>query len=419
MPPHYLPKKPSHEDIKMPARKGFSEQAVPNNIIIAGNVLYLSDHSLLIFNVNQFFTWKDQKFTEVEVVDFPFEINSSEKITMVANSNNMFIYDHTTRDPEHNDFEKTTSMLLEGKDTILEMPCRLRYPILLANNTFLGIDDDNDLVECNPNAKKSIRTILSFDKKKISLYGMKDNRFLVRDETNLLSLYQLSDGGLIKINQREAAKDIKAIKNLDNNLDNNHFICSTYEIIVNETNNMKDVKTTLQLWEKDSLSCIQEVEFKDVIISRLMPYPLSNVLIGYNRNSIFIVYLEEDKVHIKENKIHIIDMDSYYLDLNIDENGNLVILQTDKQDNNNLIQIEPVLLKELINQSEQDIIHTHINDLRRSLAEEKTNSDVKDIRKVNGVGLFTPSSTKTSMEIDDEKEERKEISTGPQVNKPN
>jgi hypothetical protein len=360
----------------MPPREGFSEQAIPNNHIIWGNVLCVADKSLLIFDVNYFFTWKDKKFSEVKVIDFPLAINSSNQITTVTNSVGMFIFDHTTRDPEHNDFEDTTSILFDGIDRVREMPCRLRYPMLLTNNTFLGIDDDNDLVECNPNAKKSIRTILSFDKKKINLYGMKDNRFLVLDETNLLSIYQLSDGVLIKINEKEAVKGIEAIMDLDDN----HFVCSVYENLGNETNKMKDGKTILQLWHKDSFDCIPKLEISGVPITDLKLLPNSEaILIGCNRFSVFIIDL-------KKNKVNIIDMNSHFVDFSIADNGTLFILINDKNRNNQLIQMELELIYNLINQPGQGVIHTHIDNLRQApvtlqpaIAEDKTDAGIKKI----------------------------------------
>jgi hypothetical protein len=380
MPPHYLPKTPSHEGIKMPARKGYSEQVGPDKINW-GDVFCLPDHSLFICEVNHFFIWndKDKKFYEVKIPDFDFPIDgySYNRMTKVGNSNSIFVYDHISEDPEHSNRETVTSFLFEGNKKIREMPCMLYHPILLDDNNIIGIDDSNRLVKCIP-CKRATPTITKFDKnKKITgFYPLRNNYFLVLDETNLLCLYQLSDNGFIQIKQKEAVKNIETIQDFDND----SFICSIYDNLGDKKNKIKDCKTKLELWDKNSLSCIQELEITGVLISNLKQLPNSNanILIGCDRYSFFII-------DFNQNKVNVISLDCCSVDFSIADNGKLVILTSDKKRINHLIQIEPDLLYELINQPGQGVIHTHINNLRQApvslqpaIAEDKTVVGVKE-----------------------------------------
>jgi hypothetical protein len=128
-------------------------------------------------------------------------------------------------------------------------------------------------------------------------------------------------------------------------------------------------------------------------------------------------------VDFKKGKTNIVNMASYYLDFSIADTGKLVILRTDKQGNNHIVQIEPDLLSELINQSSQAVTHTSFESLRQNpislqstITEEKTNGDVKDLQKLKSPTFFgSPdgsevysNSERTQMDVDDEKEERKD-----------
>jgi hypothetical protein len=340
----------------MNAREGYSEQSLPKNINF-GNVFCLPDQSLFICDVNHFFTWdaKERKTTEVKVVDFPLEVNSSSEIVKVTNSNNMFLFNHTTCDPDHNDLENVTSTLFQGSTKLREMPCKLYHPFLLPNNSIIGIDDDNELIECNPSSKAA-KGLYKFSNKVTGFYGLRNNKFIVIDETNLLCLYELKNDTFIKIKEAASVKGIKAIEDVNNE----YFACSILDTLGNDKNKIKDCKTKLQLWSKDSLTYVHELEIKGVRIKNLQQLPNSDaqVLIGGDGKSIFII-------DFKKSKINIIDMGYHLANFNIADNGKLAIMVTDGRQTNLLIQIEPNLIQELLNQPGKGIVQTSINILKQ------------------------------------------------------
>jgi hypothetical protein len=107
----------------MQARKGYSEQVGPDEIDW-GQVYCLPNQTLLLCEINHFFTWndKDKKFVEVQIpiLNFPIDGYSSNEITKVQNSFSMFLYNHISVDPDHYNSETVTSFLLEGNKYFLE-----------------------------------------------------------------------------------------------------------------------------------------------------------------------------------------------------------------------------------------------------------------------------------------------------------
>lgn len=342
----------------MNTREGYSEETLPKNINF-GNVFCLPDHSLFICDVNHFLTWeaKEKKLNEVRVIDFPLEVNSSSEIIKVANSNNLFLFNHTTRDPEHDDLENVTSTLFQGKTRLREMPCKLYHPYLLSDSTILGIDKNNELVESNPSSK-TVEGLYKFSNKVKGFYGLRDNKFLVVDETNSFSLYELKDKKFIELKEVPLVRGIQAIQDIDNS----YFACSILDNLGNDKNKIKDCKTKLQLRSKDLLSCVNELEIKGVRIKNLQQFPSTlasnQVLVGNDGKSIFII-------DFGKRKINVIDMGHHLSDFSIADNGKLVIMVTKGLQANFLIQIEPNLISELLNQPGQGIVQTSLEALKQ------------------------------------------------------
>jgi hypothetical protein len=364
----------------MKSRKGYSEETLSNTSNL-DNVFCLADQSLLICNVNKSLTWNSSqnKLTKENIRDYPAEINASNEIIKIANSNDLFLFIHTSRDPDHNDLENVTTTLFKGKDKSCEILIPLQFPVLIDNDNLLGITEDNKLFEYNF-ATGAVRQLYEFNNKIKGFYEVKNNHFVVVDETSALTLYQLDKTEFIKLN---AVKDIKTIQTIQA-LNDDYFVCSIFDNQGNRNIKPKDCQTKLQFFKKDGLNCVQEIKIKGVRINLLKHLPDDNVLshtfIGRDNKNICII-------NFKDNHVCKLDMGSYINDFSLSDSGKLSMVVGDITEACRLIEIEPDLLAQLYTESFQKV--------SQKIMEEK--KDITDSTlTINSTSFFSTSNADTA-----------------------
>jgi hypothetical protein len=364
----------------MKSRKGYSEQVLPSTFGL-DNVFCLADQSLFICDVNEALTWSSSqdKLTEESIRDDAIEVNCSNQIIKVANSNDLFLFIHTSRDPDHNDLEKVTTTLFKGKNKIRKISIAFEFPILIDNDLLLGISKGNKLFEYNLKTGFS-RHFYEFNNKIKGFYEVKNNHFAVVDETSALNLYQLDKTELIKLN---AVKDIKTIETI-HSLDDDYFVCSIFDDQGNREIKIRDCQTKLQVFKKDGLSCVQEIEIKGVIIDLLKHLPntdiLTHTLIGRDNQNIFII-------NFKDNHICTLDMGDRITDFCLSNSSKLSVVISDIHDVCQLIEIEYNLLAQLYTESFQKV--------SQKIMEEK--KDISDSTlTINSPSFFSTSNADTA-----------------------
>jgi hypothetical protein len=357
----------------MKARAGYSEQELPD-ISNLDNVFCLPNGSVFICDVNDAYTWDSTQHSLTKDIlrDDPLEINSSNRIIKVANSHGLFLFIHTSRDPDHNDFENVTTTLYQGKEKIREIPIALQFPILIGNDTLLGISKENQLLAYNLTTA-TLSKLFQFSQKINGFYEVKNNQFAIVDESNTLGLYQFNKSEFIKLNEVKSIKTVKAIHTLDDD----HFVCSVFDNQGNKDIKIKDSQTKLLIFNKATFNCIQEIEIKRVMINKLKQIPdsefFTDTLIACYRKFIFII-------NFKDNHVFTLDLTDHIADFDLSNNGKLSVLVTDTNDACKLIEIEPRMLKELYQESAQLTLQSKIE-------EKKEFSDT--VQTTNGHSFFS------------------------------
>jgi hypothetical protein len=303
----------------MDSRAGYYEQIFPE-LVYMDNIFCLSDNALFICNVNYFYTLNQFRKNLIEETprELSIQKNSSRDILKVENSADMFIYVHTTRDPDHNDLEKTVTTLFKYNRRIREISPICKFPILVNENTLIGVNENNWLIQCSLSGDFS-KFIFESDNEINGFYDIKDNDFLLLDKKNILSLCHLHESEFVKDKEVKDFSNIQAVQSYDSD----HFVCSILDDQSDEMSFIKDCITRLQLWNKKSLQCIHEFVIKGALINKLKRLPdsqfLSDTMIGCDRTNIVII-------NFKEKHISIIDMGNLISDFIISETGNLSIL---------------------------------------------------------------------------------------------
>jgi hypothetical protein len=375
------------------SRGDYSTQVLPERILL-GNVFCLSDTKSLICNFNSFFLidTKDNSIAEIKVAIYPLEANSSTEIIQVANSSSLYIINHTTRDPERNNFENVTTTLYDGIDKVTVMPGRISFPISI-NNKIIGIDDNNRLVEFSPTTK-TFSKILKFTQNITGLHRLKNNLFVVTD-SNSMKLYELKDNKFSVIKQSALPNGLKTIHDFNDE----YFVCYCFENFGNPENKIKNCKSKLEFWKKDSFTFSHEIEINGVLLTKFKLSKAFNsnvpILIACDLNSLFVINPENKTVNT-------INLSFSLSDFNLNAKGKLVVLVSDDKGISSVKQIDPDILPGLFNKPNLEAIGSPIDAPLQDQTFQTNNTNGKSTlttSQSNGSIGFFPVSEKGSQHI--------------------